>query len=42
MFTALVLTELVLASLVDRFPKTEELGYDEVTVKSSPAYYFYV
>jgi len=30
-FTALVLGELVLASLVDRFPKTEELERDEVS-----------
>jgi len=30
-FTALVLVELVLASLVDHFPKTEELERDEVS-----------
>jgi len=29
-FTALVLAELILASLVDHFPKTEELEQDEV------------
>jgi len=31
-FTALVLAELVLASLVDHFPKTEELERDEVSL----------
>jgi len=30
-FTALVLAELVLASLVDRFPKVEDLERDEVS-----------
>ena len=32
-FTALVLAELILASLVDHFPKTEALKHDEVSYK---------